>query len=140
MGTLISVGAESIAIRVAGRPGALTIPFGDVRRVEVSEGRVGRFDDGLAVGAIGGAAFGLVLGAITYTPCDAFVCVADFGPAGAALGGALLGGLAGGLLGGVIGSLFSEEVWKPLHFAPHAPQLKLDFATRSANPGFVIPW
>ncbi len=77
-----------------------TTPFYKLDKLTVHrQGRVGR---GMLFGGLGGAAFGGIVGAITYTPCPD--CFFQFDQGFDIVVGAFVGFMAGLLIGTVIGN------------------------------------
>jgi hypothetical protein len=92
----------------------IQVPYPDIARLEVSRGRTRM----TWVGALGGAALGLVLGAVT-TPIpdpdrdDLFAPPSGGDP----VPRMALGALVGGFVGGLVGSAVEMERWEPVFAA-----------------------
>jgi hypothetical protein len=111
VGTVVSLTADTLAVRFAGRSDAALMSLDQVSRVDVSRGSERRVLRRAGVGFLVGAGGGAVFGAIAESQCDPatdFICLG-------ADGGALLGGLFFGAVGGIVGAvagLVPSERWE----------------------------
>jgi hypothetical protein len=92
------------------------VPYADIGRLEVSRGTQRM----TWVGALGGAALGMLVGAVTTAtpatgPDDAFSSPSEPDPFPRMVMGALVGGFAGGLLGSTV----EMETWEPVFAFRH---------------------
>jgi hypothetical protein len=114
----------------------------DVRSVEASQGSRRNFGKGLAIGALAGAALGVVVGLASASsaddvkpPCnpatDLFCGIvgatvdAATDPGLLAVTGAIGFGVIGAASGGVIGLLTKTEKWRSVDLAPGGPTASL---------------
>lgn len=126
VGTLLELSPEHLTLRASRARGRdIQLPRTAVSRLEVSRGRHSKVGAGLALGFLGGAAVGALVGA--NSDCGEYsggVC------AGAT---ALVLALPGLLVGGVIGATTHVDRWEEIQWAgsflPTSPQ-RLGFALR----------
>jgi hypothetical protein len=105
--------------------GFLRLPVLSVHGLELSDGRHGHFELGLALGALGGAAVGAVSGyaqgddpdydrSLCLTIFFPFPCLPPATAEMKAVTGGLRGLAVGALVGGIAGVLFRTERWLPV--------------------------
>jgi len=108
VGNVASLSAGHLVLMRADS-GPLTIPVRIVRRLEVSRGMTGsKAGEGMALGFLGGAGVGALIGALNKPKCGGFMSMCELA---APVGGAI-GGLVGLLVGGIVGLQFPRERWE----------------------------
>jgi hypothetical protein len=117
-GRVVAVGPDSLTLQRDGAPAPTAIPFTSITKVEVSRGRRPNGWRGAALGLVGGAAAGAVVGLITYKKqrgeCYFLApCTPDYRPAEGIDpgGGAILGATGGLIVGTIAGRFIRTEKW-----------------------------
>jgi len=108
---LVSMDEEGLVYRRA--DGAhVRIDRESVDSIEVGQ-RLSHGWRGFAIGVVGGALLGTIIGNATYKPCE--TCLVNVGGRKLnVVGGAVAGVLVGGLVGGIVGAAVKTESWKPM--------------------------
>ena len=117
IGTVVSGTADTLRVRWPQVANDVAIPVAAMSRLEVSTGRHRRVAKGAGLGVLAGGATGVLVGALSYKPCDSTEFLGCFLEPRSRTQAASWGGLAGGALGLVVGSLAGlarHESWQRL--------------------------
>jgi len=134
-GTVVSLTADTLALRVDGRSEPSFLPLEQVTRLEVSQGSQRQLMHRAGIGFLVGALVGAATGAAAGSNCGHdMLCPGADG--GAALGGLFIGSI-GGVIGLVAGSVPSEK-WERVVLQPRRVSLDAAPAGRGAKVGLSL--
>lgn len=111
---IISVSTDTIVFQLDGRTDSLALRRDEVQGLERWVGRKSHAADGLKYGALGGALFGVTVGA-----------TAKYDAGEWAMLGGIVAGTLGMLGGGVLGSLSRSDRWAALSPSEWRPRISL---------------
>ena len=110
-GTVVTVGKDTIALRLDRDEATVPISIARITQVEVSQGRQGHTFKGMGLGSLAGAGAGALVGASSCGTCGGGEDVAADRLLNT-LAWAGIGAGVGMLVGGVIGAVHKNEKWE----------------------------
>ena len=103
--TVVARQGDTLLVRWPEFTTPVAVPLADISRLEVSTGRHRRVLKGLLLGTAAGGVTGLLIGAVSYEPCETTEFLGCFLEPESRAASAAFGGAVGGALGLVVGSL-----------------------------------
>jgi len=118
LGTIVTVDADTLTLRIKNQAAPLAIPIASVAKLYVSSGRKRHLLKGAAIGGLSGVGLGAIVGLARYSddPPNSIVFTLSkeqkvFALA-IALGG--VGLIVGTMIGGLAGDAGGDEIWQPV--------------------------